>query len=123
MHQRPDIWIGKTVYLVEEQKLAYVIGTTNTFNMSAKGAHDTQLSLAYIHHPSELIGIPWQLATENETNLAVTGSELFEEIEEEIDQNWRESYPTPSAVTPTPAAETTPETPSGGGGSGGSGAG
>jgi len=99
LHHRPDIWIGKTVFLVEEQKLAYVIGTTNTFNMSAKGAHDTQLSLAYIHHPSEAIGIPWQLATEKETDFAVTGSELFEEIQKEIDQEWRETYPVQETTT------------------------
>ena len=120
MHQRPDIWIGKTVYLVEEQKLAYVIGTTNTFNMSAKGAHDTQLSLAYIHHPSELIGIPWQLATENETNLAVTGSELFEEIKVEEVEDWRGSYDTTAGsgfVSPGEEGEGE------GGGGGGSGAG
>lgn len=71
MHQRPDIWIGKTVFLVEEQKLAYVVSTTNSYNKSAQQPHDTQLSLAYIHHPSELIGVPWFLMTENETNLTL----------------------------------------------------
>jgi len=81
LHHRPDIWIGKSVFLVEEQKLAYVIGTTNTFNMAAKGPHDTQVSLAFIHHPSELIGIPWQLATADETDTSVKGTEIFESMD------------------------------------------
>lgn len=71
MHQRPDIWMGKTVFLVEEQKLAYVVGTSNAYNRAGQQTHDTQLTLAYIHHPSELIGVPWFLATETENNLTL----------------------------------------------------
>jgi len=78
LHQRPDIWPGRTVFLVEEQKLAYVVGATNTFNMSAKSPQDTQLSLQYIHHPSELIGIPWLTATEEISDTDVNPIELFE---------------------------------------------
>lgn len=75
MNQRPDIWIGKTVYLVEEQKLGYVIGTTNSFNRSSQQPHTTSLSLAYVHHPSQLIGIPWQLATDKEINFELPGEQ------------------------------------------------
>jgi len=68
MNQRPDIWMGRTVYLVEEQKLAYVIGTTNTCNRSGQQPHGTCLTLAHVHHPSQLIGTPWRLATDKEIN-------------------------------------------------------
>jgi hypothetical protein len=68
MHQRPDIWIGKTVLLVEDQKLAYVVGTVNEYNKSSKAPHSTQLSLSYIHHPSTIIGVPWFEATNKGTN-------------------------------------------------------
>jgi len=74
MNQRPDICIGRTVFLVEDQKLAYVIGTTNTCNRSSQQPHGTTLSLAYIHHPSQLVGVPWQLATAQELSFELPGS-------------------------------------------------
>lgn len=76
LDQRPDLWIGRTVFLVEDQKLAYIVGTTNTYNKSGRQPHDTQLSLAFIHHPDEVIGIPWHLATEN-ADVEISTSGVF----------------------------------------------
>lgn len=77
-HQRPDLWPGKTVFLVEEQKLAYIVGTTNSINFEAKSPHDTQLSLEYVHHPSDIIGDPWKIATESVEDTNVVDMKLFQ---------------------------------------------
>jgi len=69
MNQRPDLWPGRTVFLVEDQKLAYITDVTNTLNKSAVQAHNTQITLAYIHHPSEKIGVPWHLATAKDVDV------------------------------------------------------
>jgi hypothetical protein len=63
LHQRPDLWLGRTAMLVEEQKLGYIVGTSNSFNRSAQSPHQTTLTLAYVHHPSEKIGVPWLIDT------------------------------------------------------------
>lgn len=80
LNQRPDLWVGRTIFLVEEQKLAYVVGTVNTFNKSARQSHDTQLSLVHIHHPSEFIGIPWNLAITEEADYKVGEKNLFRDV-------------------------------------------
>jgi hypothetical protein len=64
LNQRPDIAIGRTVFMVEAQKLAYVVGTSNSFNRSSRSNHSTTLTLTFVHPPNERIGIPWLLATD-----------------------------------------------------------
>jgi hypothetical protein len=65
LDQRPDIWVGRTVFLVEAQRLGYVVGASNAFNRSGRGPHNTTLTLAHCHHPNERIGVPWLLNTDS----------------------------------------------------------
>ena len=66
LEQRPDLWPGRSVYLVERQKLAYITRVTNEFR--TKQAHRTTLTLSYVHHPMQRIGIPWWEASQKQTS-------------------------------------------------------
>ena len=57
-NMRPDLQVGRTVYIPEREKLYYVVSTANNYSKSQK-SQTTALGLAYGHDPSEPIGDPW----------------------------------------------------------------
>lgn len=67
LEQRPELWPGRSIFLVERQRLAYITKVTNEFK--AKQSHRTTLTLAYLHHPLNRIGIPWWEATEGQSTI------------------------------------------------------
>jgi hypothetical protein len=69
LNQRPDLWLGRNVFLAERQKLAYIMGTQNTWTPKS---HTTTLTLSYVHDPGVLIGNPWLYATNTDFAYDVT---------------------------------------------------
>lgn len=65
LEQRPELWGGRSVMLVERQRLGYITRVTNDFR--PKQAHKTTLTLGYIHHPMLRIGIPWWEASDKQS--------------------------------------------------------
>lgn len=65
LEQRPDLWPGRSAFLVERQKLGYITKVSNEFR--PRQTHKTTVTLAYIHHPMQRIGNPWWEATANVT--------------------------------------------------------
>lgn len=62
--QRPEVWVGRSVFLAERQKLGYITRVQNVLNW--RQSHQTVLTVAYVHDPAERIGQPWFERTSNE---------------------------------------------------------
>ncbi len=57
-NMRPDLQVGRTVYIPEREKLFYLVGTSNSFSKSQK-FQTTTLGVSYGHDPGVPIGDPW----------------------------------------------------------------
>lgn len=74
LHHRPELWPGRNMFLVERQKLAYLLRIQNQYG--PKTPFMTTITAAYVHDPAVLIGQPWWAATESQAPPSEAGRVL-----------------------------------------------
>lgn len=68
LNMRPDLQLGRTMYLMERRRLFFITGVRNSLTWGKR--HDTSLTGEYGHHPYEPILDPWRIASLGKTDIA-----------------------------------------------------